>query len=149
MRLVGLCGARKLQPGFGLRGSGSGWEIKAAGSQVSREAFEAAPRARRRDPAGSEAPEQAPDSPPGQEEQLLSANGFTQRSLKNHTWSSSPDRWSTTQTKTSARNKPDFPPTQTCSGVDVETWKDTEPRPRFEPGSAELNPKITFGMSRT
>lgn len=143
MRLVGLCGARKLQPGFGLRGSGSGWEIKAAGSQVSGEAFEAAPRARRRDPAGSEAPEQAPDPPPGQEEQLLSANGLAQRSLKNRTWPSSPDRWSTTQTKTSARYRPDFPPTQTCSGVD------TEPRPRSEPGSAGLNPKITFGMSRT
>lgn len=62
MRLLGLRGGQKLQPGFCLQDSGSASELKAAESQVTREVFKAALRACRRDQARSGALEHAVDS---------------------------------------------------------------------------------------
>lgn len=62
MRLLGLRGGQKLQPGFCLQDSGSASELKAAESQVTCEVFKAALRACRRDQTRSGGPEQAVDS---------------------------------------------------------------------------------------
>lgn len=74
MRLLGLRGGQKLQPGFCLQDSGSASELKAAESQVTREVFKAALRACRRDQARSGALEHAVDlsasRPEGEEERM-------------------------------------------------------------------------------
>lgn len=62
MRLLGLCGGQKLQPGFCLQDSSAASELRAAESQVTCEVFKAALRACRRDQTRSGAPEQAVDS---------------------------------------------------------------------------------------
>lgn len=62
MRLLGLRGGQKLQPGFCLQDSSAASELRAAESQVTCEVFKAALRACRRDQTRSGAPEQAVDS---------------------------------------------------------------------------------------